>query len=181
MSNIIINYYELYAQLKSSGFFDVLLPWALAFVVTYMFLEQIDWIKEEKIKVLLAFAVGLIFSANYRLVQAILVAIPQVAYFLLALTMYYIAITVVKTPKLEDNQKHWKQYIAAISAIVIFLIFLNAAGLFNIGASGTSTYSLQRTIQDLIPIIGVLSPFIIMLLIVWFVMKGSSSQSRDNS
>ncbi len=162
-----ISYYDLLVQLKNAGFFDVFVPFMLAFVVTLALLDLTNVIPDKRIRVVIAFSAAMLFITNTALINALNVAIPQISYFLVAVIMYYIALTLVSAGKAGELVNKYRQYIALLGAIVVLIVFANAAGVFNFNVN---TNSIVGGV-DFTSIIAAIMPFALMIAIAWYITR----------
>jgi glucan phosphoethanolaminetransferase (alkaline phosphatase superfamily) len=123
--------------LEDLGFFDIILPFLLTFVIVYAVLEKTKILgKTEKdkpktnVNAMLAFVVALFVVATKQITDAFKISLPWVVLILLAILMFMMLAGVVFGDKeftFEEN-KGWRTAIIIIAFIAIIAIFLHGFG-----------------------------------------------------
>ncbi|MDD5253695.1 MAG: hypothetical protein PHG05_01145 [Candidatus Nanoarchaeia archaeon] len=123
--------------LEDLGFFDVVLPFLLTFVIVYAVLEKTKILgktKDEKpktnVNAMLAFVVALFVVATKQITDAFKISLPWVVLVLLAILMFMLlAGTAFGDTEFKfDEHKGWRTFLMVIAFIAIIAIFLHGFG-----------------------------------------------------
>lgn len=118
--------------LKEFGFYDVVLPFLLAFTIVYAVLEKtkIFGSKESKknINAMIAFVIALFFVATTQLVEGTKEMLPNIVIILIALMSFMMLVGFFYTDKEFSFEQHkfWKVFLTIIMFICVILLFWHA-------------------------------------------------------
>jgi hypothetical protein len=123
-------------QLKTFGFFDVILPMLLIFLILYAILRRTEILGDPEkgfvraISALVSLVIAFLFVTETTLVAKMNTLLPRAA-FLLVVTAFILIllafIGVYKTDAFSDMK--WTNWLIAIPLILIFLGILDASGI----------------------------------------------------
>jgi len=123
-------------QLKTFGFFDVVLPMLLIFLILYAILRRTEILGDPEkgfvraISALVSLVIAFLFITETALVAKMNVLLPRAA-FLLVVTAFILILLafvgVYKTDAFADMA--WTNWLIAIPFILIFLGILDASGI----------------------------------------------------
>lgn len=151
------------------GVFDVLLPFFLVFSVSYAILKQTKVLVDERINILVAAIIGILFVQNEYLVGILQSFIPNVSMVLIVILMLMLLAGVFLGEKSAGGGA-FAYGVAAIIAIVFVLWSLNAQG--GGYAFGISDYFDDQTTATLI-LIGIFA------FVIWYVTKPAQSKGWE--
>lgn len=126
------------AFLDKFGFFDVLAPFLLIFTLTFAILEKTKVLGvtdkgKPKINInsMIAFVIALFFIAIPRVVTALKLSIPYVAFLLMVILAYMLLVGSYASgnePFSFEKRKFWKGFLGILIFLSLLAIFLNSFG-----------------------------------------------------
>ena len=165
--------------LKDFGFFEVILPFLLVFVIVYAILdktkifgtEESDGKKVAKrnINAMVAFVVAFFVIVSTNIVTAIQQSLPQIALILIALISFMLlAGSFMASGEFSfEESKGWKVFLTFVLFVSVILIFANSLGWLK-----TPLKYLQENWSS--PIVTSLGFLLVMALVIYFIVKEPS-------
>ncbi|AAR39103.1 NEQ250 [Nanoarchaeum equitans Kin4-M] len=157
--------------LDTIGFFDVIVPFILAVIITYMFLDITYPSLEQKVKRVIAFAVGFIFVSSKSLVLRLFNIGPKIIYLLVVLFFGIVILEISKvyqTMQKIDVDDKWKEIFEWVKLGFITIIALVIFAIFFIGGGEQTSFKID---ENILAFLAVLLPIGVMVGILYIATK----------
>ena len=114
------DFYEIFFALQDTGFYELVLPFLLVFVISYGVLTKVKIFKDNKINLIISLILGLLVITQFQIIDRLNLFLPKVAFLLVIILMFLFLIGMFQKKEYEGFTG--VAYFAAVVAS-IFLIY----------------------------------------------------------